>query len=131
MLKSLVKWSSHGIKIDSIFYDKIMIKKWHFPPFYLRKLSQPKNSLQKWMPLKFILSTLWTKIVVYAVHLNHMLKICTFPILKWYFSLMHLISNYWADNYIYHDILLSSHLKLLSVYMFKLPLTIFKVAFFG
>lgn len=104
MLKSLVQWFSHSFKIDSIFSDKIMIKKWYFPPFYLRKLSQPKNSLQKWMPLKFLLSTLWTQIVDYAVHLNIMLKICTFPIFKWYFSLMAFNIQLLCRYYIYHMI---------------------------
>lgn len=39
MLKPLVQWVNHGIKIDSIFSDKIIIKKWDFSPFYLRKLN--------------------------------------------------------------------------------------------
>lgn len=105
--------------------------KWYFPPFYLRRLSQSKSSLQKWMPLKFLLSTLWTKIVDYATHLNCMLKIYPFPILKWYFSLMAFNIQLLGRYFIYHDILLSSHLNLLSVYTFKFLVTVCKVAFLG
>lgn len=45
MLKPSVQWISHGIRADSIFYDRIIIKIWGFSPFYSRKLNNSVREL--------------------------------------------------------------------------------------
>lgn len=79
MLKSSIQWDSHGVIVDSVFSDRIIIKIWVFSSFYLRKL---KNSVKELITMVNGLQIP----TIYSVDLNSRLCSLFYRDEKLYFS---------------------------------------------